>query len=160
MRGMNLRIDSAADHLSLVPVVAGWHWEHGGRQDPNGSLESWTEGLMTRTNRDRVPATFLAFENGELVGSATLVDHDIPDRADLAHLRPWLAGVYVRQAERGRGVGSELALHAEARARTFGIERLYLYTRDAAGFYERLGWRVLARDDFAGPITIMAKDIA
>jgi GNAT superfamily N-acetyltransferase len=159
MSVMNLRIDPAADHLDLVPLVAGWHWKHGGKQDPNGSLESWVEGLLTRTNRDRVPATYFAFDEGELVGSATLVEHDLPDRSDLQHLRPWLAGVYVIPAARGRGVGSELVVYAETRARSFGVERLYLYTREASAFYERLGWRVLARDDFAGPITIMARDL-
>jgi GNAT superfamily N-acetyltransferase len=156
---MRLRIEPAADHLDLVPVVAGWHWEHGGWQDPTGSVESWTRGLLTRTNRDRVPATFLAFDDRNPVGSATLVEHDIPDRSDLASLRPWLAGVYVIPAARGRGVGSELVTHAEARAASFGVKRLYLYTREAAAFYVRLGWRVLRHDHFAGPITIMARDL-
>ena len=154
-----IRIEPATDHLDAVPIVAGWHWEHGGWQDPGGSLESWTDGLLSRTNRDRIPATFLAFDGGDLVGSATLVEHDIPDRMDLDHLQPWLAGVFVAPAARGHGVGSELVSHAESRARSFGVKRLYLYTRAAVGFYERLGWRVLAQDDFAGPITIMHKDL-
>ena len=156
----NLRIELAADHLDLVPTVAGWHWDHGGGEDPEGSRETWTQGLLSRTNRDRVPATFFAFGGSQLVGSATLVDHDMPDRADLKHFRPWLAGVYVTPAARGRGVGSELVSHAESRARSFGIARLYLYTREAVVFYERLGWQTLARDDFVGPITIMAKGLA
>ena len=155
----SLRIEPAADHLDLVPVVARWHWKHGGWQDPDGSLETWTDGLLTRTRRDRVPATFFAFADRDLVGSATLVEHDIPGRPDLGRLRPWLAGVYVLQTVRGRGVGSALVAHAESQAHTFGIQRLYLYTREATGFYERLGWRTLGRDNFAGPITIMAKDL-
>jgi GNAT superfamily N-acetyltransferase len=155
----SLRIESAADHPGLVPIVGRWHWEHGGWRDPGGSLESWIEGLRARTNPDRIPATFLAFEGGNLVGSATLVEHDIPDRVDLKHLRPWLAGVYVIPEARGRGVGSAVVLHAESRALFFGVKRLYLYTRGAADFYLRLGWRVLAHDDFAGPITIMARDL-
>src|SRR5881296_1724575 len=127
----NLRIELAADHLDLVPTVAGWHWDHGGGEDPEGSRETWTQGLLTRTNRDRVPATFFAFEGSQLVGSATLVDHDMPDRADLKHLRPWLAGVYVTPAARGRGrLGARFAR---------GISRSLIWHRASLSVHPRGG---------------------
>jgi GNAT superfamily N-acetyltransferase len=156
----DLAIEPAADHLDLVPKVARWHWESGGWRDPQGSLRGWTEGLLTRTNRDRVPATFFAFVDGALVGSATLVAHDLPHRRDLAHLSPWLAGVVVAREARGRGIGTRLVTHAAARARAFGHARLYLYSEGAERFYERLGWRKLRDDEYVRPITIMAKDLA
>lgn len=155
-----LRIEPAADHLDLVPTAARWHWENGGRlEDPGGSVESWTAGLLTRTNRDRIPATYFGFRGDELVGTVTLVEHDLPARQDLRALRPWLAGVYVVPKERRLGIGARLVRHAEARARSFGVTRLFLYTSDAEPFYTRLGWQTLRTDRFVGPITIMSKDL-
>jgi GNAT superfamily N-acetyltransferase len=155
-----VRIEPAADHLDLVPVAARWHWERRNPDEIAESLAMWTEGLLTRTNRDHIPATFFALSGVALIASATLVDHDMPDRADLAHLRPWLAGVYVAAEERRRGVGSRLVSHVEACALSFGVQRLYLYTSEARGFYERLAWRVVAEDRYGGePITIMARDL-
>jgi GNAT superfamily N-acetyltransferase len=156
----DVRIELAADHLDLVPIVARWHWERRNPDEESQSLASWTDGLLTRINRDRIPATFFAFDGPALVASTTLVEHDMPDRVDLAHLRPWLAGVYVVADRRGRGFGSRLVDHAERSARAFGVGRLYLYTTEARGFYERLGWRRTATDRYGGEtITIMAKDL-
>ncbi len=156
-----VRIESAADHLDRVPEVARWHWENGGwREDPKGSVDSWTQGLLGRTNRDRIPATYFALRGNDLVGSVTLVEHDLPDRRDLQDFGPWLAGVHVVRSARGAGIGSRLVRHAEERARSFGVSRLFLYTSLAALFYQRLGWRTVRQDHFVGPITIMSKDLA
>lgn len=35
-------------------------------------------------------------------GSVVLVDHDMPDRQDLVHLSPWLAGLLVSTCPRNR----------------------------------------------------------
>lgn len=155
------RIESLAGHPSLVATVAGWHWSEWGHVDPGGSLESWTEGLHARTNRNRIPATYVAFVGDEPVGSVVLVDHDMPDREDLAHLRPWLAGLFVPSEFRGLGVGSALIRHAEAEAARFGVTRLYLYTGIAAPLYQRLGWTELSTTTYEGqPVSILTKDVS
>ncbi|MEA2531726.1 MAG: hypothetical protein QOG89_3370, partial [Thermomicrobiales bacterium] len=70
---------------------------------------------------------------------------------------PWLAGLYVSPAQRGRGVGSALVRHAVRRAATMGVGRLYLYTGPGRGFYERLGWRPIADEWYEGqPVVVMA----
>ncbi len=147
-------IESIADHLDLVATIAEWHWAEWGHADPGGSLASWTEGLRRRTNRERIPTTYVALDGGELLGSATLVEHDMATRRDLS---PWLAGLYVAPAHRGRGVGSALVRHAVRRAAAMGVGRLYLYTGPARGFYERLGWRPIADEWYEGqPVVVMA----
>jgi GNAT superfamily N-acetyltransferase len=142
-----VRVENIADHLDLVDVVARWHWDEWGHTDPGGSLQSWTEGLRQRTNRDRIPATYVALDEDELLGSVTLVEHDMSTRLDLS---PWLAGVYVKPERRGQGVGSALVRHATECAAQMGVQRLYLYTRSAQGFYEKLGWQHLAEDHYEG----------
>jgi predicted GNAT family N-acyltransferase len=63
------------------------------------------------------------------------------------HRPAWqLRGMASAPAWRGRGVGKELWLHAEAEARR--IEPAWVFwcnpREAAAGFYERLGWRVVS----------------
>ena len=153
-----MRIESVADHLDLIETIARWHWDEWGDTDPGGSLEAWTEGLRGFANRDRIPTIYLAFEGDELLGSVTLNDYDMSTHQELS---PWVSGVYVKPAARGRGVGSALVRHAVAQASDRGVTRLYLYTRSAQGLYERLGWQAIEEDDYqARPVTIMAIDTA
>jgi predicted N-acetyltransferase YhbS len=153
-----VRIESIADHPDLVEAIARWHWDEWGHVDPGGSLASWTAGLRRRTNRGRIPTTYVALDADELLGSVPLVEHDMATRRDLA---PWLAGLYVAPAHRGRGVGSALARHAVRQAAAMGVGRLYLYTGPARGFYERLGWRAIADERYEGePVVVMAIETA
>jgi GNAT superfamily N-acetyltransferase len=148
-----VRIASIADHLELVDTIARWHWNEWGHSDPDGSLQSWTEGLRERTNRDSIPTTYVALHDDKPIGSVTLVEHDMSTRLDLS---PWVAGVYVKPQHRGRGVGSALVQHAVAEAANMGVKRLYLYTNPAREFYEKLGWRHVADDFYEGqPVIIM-----
>ena len=156
MSARSLRIENIANNLDLVETIARWHWDEWGDSDPAGSLESWTERLRQRTNRDRIPTTYVALDGDELLGSVTLVEHDISTWPGLS---PWLAGVYVKPSRRGQGVGSALVRHAVRQAAEMGIARLYLYTDSARGFYEKLGWCHIADDYFEGsPVSVMAID--
>jgi GNAT superfamily N-acetyltransferase len=135
-----MQIESIADHLDWVPLIAGWHWQEWGDTDPLGSPAQWTHGLSERTLRDQIPTTYVAVEQRQPVGSVTLVEHDMEIRWDLS---PWLAGVYVQPQSRRQGVGSELVRHAIQQVYHLGFPAFYLYTHAARLFYERLGWEVL-----------------
>lgn len=149
-----MQIDDVADHLDLVVLIAQWHWDAWGHADPGGSLASWTAGLRERTNRDRIPTTYVALDGEELLGSVTLVEYDMDSRHDLS---PWLAGLYVAPAHRGQGVGRALVRHAVCGAAAMGTRHLYLHTGPARGFYERLGWRSIAYEFYEGePVVVMA----
>ena len=152
-----VRIESITDHLDLVDMIAQWHWDEWGHTDPEGSVESWTEGLRQRTRRDVIPTTYLAFDGAELLGSVTLVENDMSIRPDLT---PWLAGMYVKPESRLRGVGTALVRHAVQKTAEMGIERLYLYTHTARTFYEKLGWYHIAYSYYEGQdVSIMAIDL-
>src|SRR5687768_14875761 len=128
-----MRVESIADHLDLVDTIARWHWDEWGHADPQGSLQSWAEGLRERTKRDAIPTTYVALDGAELLGSVTLVENDMSTRPGLT---PWLAGVYVKQDRRLQGVGTALVRHAIRKAAEMGIKRLYLHTHSARPFYE------------------------
>ena len=152
-----MKIENLADHLGLIDTIARWHFQEWGHADPTGSVQSWAEGLRKRTNRDRIPATFVALQDKDLLGSVTLTDHDMSSRMDLS---PWLAGLYVKPEERGHGLGSALTNHAVEAAAQMGVSRLYLYTESARDLYLKLGWRSIAEDYYEGQIvTIMYFEI-
>lgn len=56
-----------------------------------------------------------------------------------------LRSVVVPKAERGTGIGSAMVSLIVEAARNDGAVRLWLLTTDAAGFFGRLGWRVVDR---------------
>lgn len=58
-----------------------------------------------------------------------------------------LRSVAVPDERRGNGYGTGIYHGIEARARDEGIERLYLLTTTADGFFADLGFEVAARDD-------------
>ena len=148
-----VRIEELADHLDLVETLAGWHWAAWGQP---GALPHWIETLRGRAHRDRIPTTFVAMAGDEPVGSVSIVERDMSTHPDLG---PWLAAVYVVPAFRGRSVGSELVRRAVRRAAELGAVRVYLYTDDAPGFYERLGWSTIAEEEYEGHrVAIMAVD--
>lgn len=152
-----MHIDSIADHLDLVPLIAQWHFAEWGHLDLTGTLEGWTEEMRQRTRRDQIPTTYVALEHDELLGSVTLVEHDMNTHQDLS---PWVAGVYVSPPNRHKGVASALVRYAVQQAARMGVKRLYLYTQSARGLYEKLGWHVLAEDEYEGQsVTIMLIDM-
>jgi GNAT superfamily N-acetyltransferase len=120
-----------------VPTVARWLHDQWWGED------GWTLGatadFLAAATGPAAPIAFVALDDaGAPLGTATL---DIDDLAVRPDLTPWLASVLVAPAARGHGVGRALVRHIEAAARTLGHRELWLYTPDAAGFYDRLGWR-------------------
>jgi len=152
-----VRIENAADYPEFIGTIARWHWDAWGDADPAGSLEAWTAGLQTRANRACLPMTFVALdERGAPLGSVTIVEHDMPDRADLRHLTPWIAGTFVLDSERRKGIGTALMRHAVTEASRLGVCDLFLYASSARRFYERLGWTAVRNDYYEGEsVTIM-----
>lgn len=149
-----MRIEHIAAHPNLVETVARWQWGEWGHLNPADSLAARIASLRDQTNPDRIPTTYIALNGDEPLGSASLVDYDMETHRELS---PWLASVYVTPTARGRGVASALVRRVVRQAAVLGNPRLYLYTENARGLYEKLGWRVIATDHFEGSlVTIMA----
>ncbi len=83
-------------------------------------------------------AAFVAEVEGELVGVAALEHHGE---------HGLLRSVAVAPAHRGRGLARELSENVAEEAAARGIEALYLLTEDAAGYFQRLGFELMPRDD-------------
>lgn len=86
---------------------------------------------------------FVAYEDDEFVGTGGMEAYG-PDAL--------LRSVAVPDSVRGRGYGTAVYRDLESRAREDGIERLFLLTTTAAGFFDGLGFEPIDRDDAPAPI--------
>ena len=59
----------------------------------------------------------------------------------------YLADVYVLEAHRGHGLAQAMITHYQNHPRLQGLRRWSLFTVDAHGVYEKLGWTPLAHPE-------------
>jgi len=152
-----MRIEYLADNVALIPIIAHWHHEEWGYFNPGDSVEKRIANLQTHLGRKQIPTTFVSLSGGILLGSVSLIIHDMDTRIDLS---PWLANVYVTPEHRSRGIGTALVQRVIEEAVELSVETLYLFTPDREGFYASLGWSVVERTEYRGQqVVIMALHI-
>jgi predicted N-acetyltransferase YhbS len=131
-------------------TVAKWIFETFKYEFETSSFEAWLEVMQ---HPERV--TFVAVENEQALGTASLDFEDLPPRNDLS---PWLASVYVLPKARTRGLGAKLVEAVEAEARAKGFKQVYLHTSDRAAFYAKRGWDILTTVEYWNKTnTVMVK---
>ena len=149
------------EHPQHIPTLAAWHHAQWGHLNPAKSLEVRLERLQaelaTHLAQRTIPTTFIAVEGPRVLGSASLVAHDMDLRPNLT---PWLASVFVDPTRRGQGIGSQLVERVAAEAAAIGVPRLYLFTPDRMSLYARLGWRTLEQVEYRGELeTVMVREL-
>lgn len=150
-----MHIDYLAHHLELLPTLAAWHHAQWGYLHPGDTVEDRERRLGRQAQTDGVPLVVVALEEGQPLGSASIVAHDMDTHPEWT---PWLASVFVAPPYRGRGIGTALVERIEDEARRMDVESLYLYTPDRPTFYQRLGWHPLSREAYRGDaVTVMRK---
>jgi N-acetylglutamate synthase-like GNAT family acetyltransferase len=152
-----IKIEHLGEHRGSTPVIVGWLHAQWGHLMPGVSLEKLAEIYENRLIPHQIPETFVALRNGEIVGTASLVKHDMSARMDLF---PWLAAVYIKAEHRGQGIGSKLVQAVMDEAKLLGLERFYLFTPNQASFYARLGWLKLEEIEYRGEqVTVMMYEL-
>jgi N-acetylglutamate synthase-like GNAT family acetyltransferase len=132
-----MTIEYLADRLAALPTLAQWQHDEWGHLRPGDTLEKRRARLQSFCKRDRIPLTVVALEDGEVLGSASLIFHDMETRMELT---PWLAAVFVGEQHRRKGIGAELVRRIMAEAGKLDVPLLYLYTVHSERFYAALGW--------------------
>jgi len=94
--------------------------------------------LAERARLDGIPLGLVAVDGEVLVGTVALNAASI---ATHTHLTPWLGGLWVDAAHRGRGTGAALVAACRREAARLGYERLYAATASAGSLFRRDGWR-------------------
>jgi GNAT superfamily N-acetyltransferase len=134
-----VKIDYLSNHREFALLLAelcAAEWQH----------------LYTRWNRDAalrelqslnadgtIPLCLIAMEEGELLGTVSLVYDDLPG---YERLNPWVASLFVLQRHRGKQIGSRLLREAERLLIRNRVADAYLFTESARAFFEKLGWQV------------------
>lgn len=137
-----------------IDILARAHLSEWRELYPEDTVASFATDLERSLGSDPVPSTWVLVAGTRVIGSVSLIEHDLDSRPELT---PWLANLWVDREWRGRGLGKRLVLHACEQGRLRGLERLYLYTPEHALFYEALGWETLAVSTKNGvAITLMS----
>lgn len=98
-------------------------------------LES--NGLPYQDVRRKAECFFTVHSDTEFIGTAGVETYGSDGL---------LRSVVITEPNRGRGYGAALCAALEDRARTQGVERLYLLTTTAAPFFSRQGYDPIARE--------------
>jgi predicted N-acetyltransferase YhbS len=150
-----MKIQYLADHQDVIPIISDWFYREWSYLYPERTEEDFRRFISERVNKYKVPLTLVAFEGDELVGTVCLKTYDMDTKTDLS---PWLAGLYVKESWREKGIGSTLVKAIEQKAIELGISLLYLYTPESEDFYSNLGWSVREKTNYHKfPVTIMEK---
>ncbi len=149
-------VDLIETQASLEQLAA-WHhaeWEH---LNPGKTLEMRLEEMQEYLEGKPVPRTLVAKDGVQVMGSAAIIESDMETKPELS---PWLASVFVEPSFRKRGIGSSLVKQVMNYAKEIGVKTLYLYTEHEASFYEKLGWQVIAKEDYRQQeVTVMKADL-
>lgn len=150
-----MEIVNLKERPEFIPTLAEWHHNQWAPLNPGGSIEKRIASLEAES--DDIPKTFVAVSGGAVLGSASLVEHDMHTRMDLS---PWLASVYVAAEHRRKGIGAALVGRVVEEAVTLRHRTIYLFTLDQEKLYASLGWSPLEETEFEGHrVTIMKLDI-
>jgi GNAT superfamily N-acetyltransferase len=133
-----MHIDTLKNLPEFVPTVAKWIYLEFPHEFANFTLEGWTRQFSD--SQEEACTTFVAIEDGQVLGTASLDKEDLPPRPELS---PWLVSVYVLPEARARGLGSLLIQKVEDEALKQGYSRIYLHTSDYQSFYLKRGWKTL-----------------
>lgn len=139
-----MEIAYLADYPDFAPTLAEWHYQEWNRLHANDSVARRLDSLRARSNRGQIPSVLVAVEDGKLLGSATIAEHDMETRRDLT---PWMTDVFVAPEFRRRGIASALVLRIIEEARALAVPQLYLFTTGPwrERLYAGLGWSVVER---------------
>ena len=102
---------------------------------PGVGPDTLARRLEQARSPDALPLCRVALHGDTPVGVVNLVDHDDPNPRLGS---PWLAGMVVAPAWRGRGLGTRLVRALLDDALRLGQRQVFLGT-DGPGFYARLG---------------------
>lgn len=152
----SFRIELLADHPEAIPQLTKiWLDVLGSIWLPSISLERVEKTLHGQLNTRAMPLTYVAFQDGQAVGMASLTAHD-GIRPDLT---PWLASLVIDPFYQSRGIGPKLIQAIKEKAMEFGFKELYLFALDETipEYYGRLGWKRIGDDTFHDNHVIVMK---
>ena len=131
-----LIIEPLADHKEYIDTVVNWLWKEFGNEN---NYEFFQSIIKNSLIKNKLPLTFIALADNELVGTIGLWRSDLVSRQDLY---PWVSALFVKENFRAKRIGQELQHFLIEYCREVGFTELFLYT-DICNYYEKTGWEYL-----------------
>ena len=151
-----LEIKNIGECPEVISTICRWHHEEWAYLNPGRPFSNRLDEMQEHLEGKAVPNTYVAFEDGVPVGSASVLENDMPDSPEKSALTPWLASVYVLADHRHKKIGRMLVQKIMDHVAAAGIERFYLYTPDREHFYLKMGWQTIEKMKYHGAdITLM-----
>ncbi|MBU1107878.1 MAG: GNAT family N-acetyltransferase [Candidatus Riflebacteria bacterium] len=150
-----MEILNLVDVPQCLDLISEWHHNEWSYLNPGRTLAARIEKMQEHLEGKDIPTTYVAITD-RVVGSAALVESDMPERPELT---PWLASVFVDSNARRQGVGRALVHRVMLYAQSVGVKTMYLYTPDREHFYAHMGWQTLEKLEYHGAnVTLMKID--
>ena len=147
---IRLRPVPEVSHLAGAPLE--WSLKLWGQGKEEFSAQDWKDfyNKTLTSNYDQwnlngfdQELLFLATINNqgvdEAVASIAICDFD--DFEELRKYKPWVAAFVVREDLRGTGVGTVVLGLVEQKAKSYGINQIYLWTEGEKAFYQKRGYK-------------------
>ena len=123
--------------------ITEWMYEWWGKDDTH-TFEEVKSFIKHGMQEKRLPQTYGAFINDEIVGMYQFIYDDLFERPDIY---PWLANVYVDEKYRNNGICRKLMESVRENAKNnLDFNEIWLYTKHV-NLYEKFGWKFVSDID-------------
>jgi len=136
-----VEIKFLADAASHVDQLADWHHAQWHEFHADWTHEIARAELLAHAQCKTLPTTLVLIENEVLLGSVSLLEDDAVELSAIGNA--WLASLYVKPDERGRGFGVQLVNAMMQHAKNISLKEIFLFTPEHKVFYQTLGWQLL-----------------
>lgn len=134
-----MKLEYLANFREAIPTIAKWYHDEWGYLMPDYSITDIQNKLQKYLNTDKAPLMVIVIEQDSVIGVAQLKFREMDIFPEKVH---WLGGVYVSEANRGKGLASKIINEIVQISKTFEIDELFLQTlRHDGGLYKNLGWQ-------------------
>ena len=148
-------ISDLRERPEFLERVAARLW-HAWWQDSEMDLPAFGSFVARGLGDAPVPSVFVPHEGDTFLGTASIIEDDLDVRPQY---QPWVAGVWVEEAARGRGMGAALVRQAAGAIFRAGYRRAYLYAgAHRVSFYTGLGWQTIETEVGPERVTVFALD--
>ena len=128
-----MKIEMLKDYPEFVEEVIEWLNNEFGNRNSYKIYQGIIEHSLVE---NQLPITFIAVENGILLGTVGIWRGDLLSRQELY---PWLSALVVNPNYRNKGIGQSLQKHVLEYCKMSGYKEIFLYT-ELDGYYEKSGW--------------------
>jgi predicted N-acetyltransferase YhbS len=156
---VKLEIVRWTGQADVAGKLAAWHVREWGHLFTGWDVETALGEFKEQAKIDGLPATWLAFDDGKLIGSISALLQDAPELQDFPG--PWLASFYLIPEARGQGAAQALMTAAAEGVAAQGVDRWYLFTPQHESYYAKHGWQTIAhRQLHSERVAVMVKSFA